>query len=163
MPVQNTDFVCPPGFFVNKIQVIILKPGDRVANHPAQSGIDAAGWIPGIDNNDGGLYGWFSWGNNKGGLSSWAETFPLNYQDQTFVAPDGKRNCCRVWLKFGVGGVSIVGTPMTDAIIALQKFSDNLLPMLKAAAPKIGALPKAAAATTLIEEVPIVALPLIIP
>lgn len=127
----NTDLICQLGNVFTNIRISITRVTNGVEDHAALQQIQPAGGLIGDNsNNNGGRYGWLSWGKAVSGTPYWEHTVPINYYNQTFNPPDKTYTCCRIWLKFNVQADIYVNN-ISGWILVVDKYVQQLLPLLK--------------------------------
>jgi hypothetical protein len=140
----NTDCVLSSGNVYKAVQIDILSVSGPVENNAAlqQFTVTGAG-APSSANNNGGEYGWISFGKSAPPPASGIYYFPaqkVTYFKQSFLPPDSNCSALRVWMKKNVVFVVTV-TPISQMIGVIDGIVTQLLPLLKPGGIKITTTP----------------------
>jgi len=103
MSTAGTDFLLASGKFYQGVYVTVRDVSNFPINHAAiQNLTPQSGVSLGAQNNNGGRYGWVSFGTTVSGKYYLLPPQPLSYMQQVFLPSESRCTVCRIWLIDGV-------------------------------------------------------------
>jgi hypothetical protein len=103
MTLANTDFYLGETTFYQQLRVQVTGVTKLAQNNAPSMSFSGPGIVDASgQNNQGGRYGYVSFGIMLNGTIFWYPHFPLNYFNQVFEPQGLQCNCARIWLVPGV-------------------------------------------------------------